>query len=233
MKLPSLSLLFSNLINTFKRFPFAIISAIISTGMIVIQIHKSNEYNEVHQWLIKVAMSCFLAMLFQIAIVVFSERKNFSLNIKGMLQLIGILIIGSYYYSLPDVVNDTTNIRFMLFVLGLHLLIAFTPFSGSGEMNGFWQYNKIILLRILTSALYSGVLYAGLSIALVAIDKLFSVNVNYKLYGDLGVIIAGIFNTIFFLAGLPENFASLEQKTDYPKGLKVFTQYVLLPIITI
>jgi len=124
-------------------------------------------------------------------------------------------------------------VRFGLFSLGLHMLVAFIPFTGKNELNGFWQYNKIIFLRILTSVLYSGVLYIGLALAILAIDQLFKVNIDGKTYGDLWIIIAGIFNTWFFLAGFPKDYSDLQNRTDYPKGLKVFTQYVLLPIITV
>jgi hypothetical protein len=102
-----------------------------------------------------------------------------------------------------------------------------------GEINGFWQYNKVLLLRFLTAFLYSSVIYIGLSLALLAMDKLFGLNIDFKWYGDLWVCIAGIFNTIFFLAGFPGDYAGLETKQDYPKGLKIFTQYVLIPIITV
>ena len=233
MKLPSLSLLLKNLLNTLKRFPFAIIAAIIGTLVIILQNHRDYVYNETHHWYLKIAMMCYIGMLFQIAIVSFSERKFFSFNLKRILQIIGVLLVIIYYFSLPHTLSYRSNIKFVLFIIGLHLLIAFIPFSMSAKMNGFWQYNKIIFIRILTSGLYTSVLYIGLSLALLAIDKLFSVEVDSKVYGDLWFVIAGIFNTIFFLAGFPEDFASLEQESDYPKGLKVFTQYVLLPIITI
>ncbi|TAL62636.1 MAG: DUF4153 domain-containing protein, partial [Bacteroidetes bacterium] len=35
------------------------------------------------------------------------------------------------------------------------------------------------------------------------------------------------------LAGVPQNLDELETTTDYPKGLKIFTQFVLLPLVTI
>ena len=123
--------------------------------------------------------------------------------------------------------------RFALFTIALHLLIAFVPFTTKGELNGFWQYNKIIFLRILISALYTAVLYLGLALAILAIEKLFKVHIDNKLYPDLWVLLTGIFNTWFFLEGIPLNFSELDSKNDYPKGLKIFTQYILLPLVSI
>jgi hypothetical protein len=90
-------------------------------------------------------------------------------------------------------------------------------------MNALWQFNKSLFIRVLTSALYSGVLFAGLALAMLAVDKLFDININEKYYLDLWVVSAGIFNTWFFLSGVPSTISSLEDVTDYPKGLKIFT----------
>ena len=178
-------------------------------------------------------MSCYLAMLLFIAISIYSERRNLNRIVAILLSLAGIAIIIGYYFSLPPQFMTISFTRFVLFTIALHLLIAFIPFLSKGEVNGFWQYNKIIFLRILTSALYTVVLYLGLSLALLAIEKLFNVNIRGKIYTDLWILLAGIFNTWFFLSGLPANFAELELKKDYPKGLKIFTQYVLLPLISV
>ena len=85
----------------------------------------------------------------------------------------------------------------------------------------------------LTAALYSGVLYLGLSLAMFAVDNLFEIKIPDNRYGQLWVFMAGIFNTWFFLAGIPNNLSSLNEESDYPKGLKVFTQYVLIPLVVV
>ena len=40
-------------------------------------------------------------------------------------------------------------------------------------------------------------------------------------------------NTFIFLAGVPKDLSALEKETSYPKGLKAFTQFVFLPLITL
>ncbi len=94
-------------------------------------------------------------------------------------------------------------------------------------------WHQILFFRLLTSILYSGVLYTGLSIALAAVDNLFGVDVPGKRYFELWILILGLFNTWFFLAGVPEETAPLDAISDYPKGLKVFSQYILYPIVLI
>jgi hypothetical protein len=230
MRLPSLDSLVSKTIVTFKRFPFAIAAAI--TGSIFCMLWVNLRYNleESHYYYSNIIMSCYLGMLLFIAIQIYVERKKLKTIIAILLKLLAVAALICYYFSLPEKFMVISFTRFSLFTIALHLLIAFVPFITKGELNGFWQYNKIIFLRILTSALYTIVLYLGLALA---IEKLFKVNISGKIYSDLWILLTGIFNTWFFLAGFPLNFSELDLKKDYPKGLKIFTQYILLPLVSI
>ena len=233
MKLPSIETLIGNAFNTFNRFCLAIVSAIVGSIFCILLSHLDYSQKDTHQWYLNAALCSYLSMLLQVAIVVYSERKELSKTIKLSIKLVGVICLIAYYFSLPKSITLTTGMRFALFSLGLHWLIAFIPFIKNGEINAFWQYNKIIFLRILTSFLYTGVLYTGLALAILAVQKLFSVKIDNDIYADLWIVLTGIFNTWLFLAGFPTNYSKLEDNSDYPKGLKIFTQYVLLPIITI
>jgi hypothetical protein len=123
--------------------------------------------------------------------------------------------------------------RFFHLAAGLHLAVAFLPFVGLSGENGFWQYNRTLFLRFLLAALYSAVLFAGLALALVALDQLFGVDVEGETYPRLFFVIAFVFNTWFFVAGVPADLAALEEQRDYPAGLRVFTQFVLMPLVGI
>jgi hypothetical protein len=52
-------------------------------------------------------------------------------------------------------------------------------------------------------------------------------------YVRLWILIAFLFSTWFFLAGIPEDFAALDGLSDYPAVLKIFTQYVLVPLVVL
>lgn len=233
MKLPSLDSLINKSTATLKRFPIAIFFAFAGAGFLMLLLHLPYQLLESHHYYWNITMSCYLGLLLFIALPVFSERALLSKTSNVFLQMGGLVLIFTNYFFLPDHFMIISVIRFTLFSIGLHLLISFVPFIKSGELNGFWQYNKIIFLRILTSALYSGVLYVGLALAILAINELFKADINGKVYGDLWIFLAAVFNTWFFLAGFPSEMKELESRTDYPKGLKIFTQYVLLPLITV
>lgn len=233
MKLPSIESLIAKSSHTLKRFSLALCFTFLTAALGIYVLHSFNYEHPTPHYFYNLMMSCYLGVLLSISLAVGMERRIFSTLIKVLLHFLCFAFVALYFYSLPNEFREISVIRFFLYVLSLHLLIAFIPFIHVLELNGFWQYNKIIFLRILTAGLYSGVLYVGLALALLAIDNLFKVELDEKIYSYLWICIGGIFNTWFFLAGFPDDLVKLEVQTEYPKGLKIFTQYVLLPLISI
>jgi hypothetical protein len=233
MKLPSLTSLLDRAIRSFLRFPLAILLAISGTVISIYLVNSERHYNDAY--LVRCGnaiVSCYLGMLLSIAVTVWSERKAWSRKASAGIQLVVLAMVVLYYFFLPDHFEEKTAIRCTLYALGLHWLIAVIAFAGSYRIEAFWQYNKDLFIRILTSLLYTVVLYAGLALALEAIEHLFDVDLRYKWYADTWCVLIGVFNTWFFLSGFPSGYGDIT-KVDYPKGLKIFTQYVLLPILTV
>lgn len=104
----------------------------------------------------------------------------------------------------------------------------------SGRESDFWQLNQGFFLRFFTSTLYAATLWAGLAGALGVVDTLFSVHIDGKLYASLFAVLALVFHPIFFLAGIPAAQALYRpEAAPYPKPLKAFAQFVLLPLVVI
>ena len=88
------------------------------------------------------------------------------------------------------------------------------PYLAVSEPNGFWQYNRSLFLRFCLAALYSGVLYVGLVVALFAINQLFKAQIASVVYARLWLTISFVFNTWFFLAGVPRDLPALEEHRE-------------------
>ncbi len=236
MNLPSLSYIQQEASRTIRRFPFALLTAIFAAVCAVWLIDLEYSERRQYEFLFRMLAVSILGISFFIFIVITVEK-----NKKNRLwfwggQLTGLVILILYYFSLPAEFFDGLTkhgIRYALYLIGAHLLVAIAPFWKKGEINAFWQYNKTLFLRILTSVLFSHVLYIGLIVAMLSIDELFGVELPDEWYGQLWVLIVGVFNTWFFLAGIPENLDRLETLREYPKGLKIITQYILIPLVII
>lgn len=233
MKLISLNYLLSSTSKTFLRFPASILSSLLGVCVAIYLVEEGNDIQNFLPYInLMLCAALGIPLFFSVAII--TERSSSKLpRILGMLGAVGLLVL--IYFSLPSM-EDTHNrfipyIRYGLFNVIVHLLVSFVPYLRQGQFNGFWNYNKSLFIRIITSGIYSGVLYSGLMMALLALVTLFNVDIDEKRYFELWIVITGLFNTWFFLAGIPHDLDSLEDEHDYPKGLKVFTQYILLPLL--
>jgi hypothetical protein len=234
MKLPSLSHLRQEFTRTFLRFPFALVSAIVGSASWIAIIYNGN--TDTSSPLQDVGFTGMLGISLFLSISLIVERWKASPRLSLLAGMAGIVLLVVYDVSLPPNLTDAPSlhlIRYSLFVAGLHFLVAVSPFMKRGDVNAFWQFNKSLFLRLVASAIYSGVLYVGLTVAILAVDQLFEAHIDAKIYLELWVFIVGVFNTWFFLAGVPADIDALESDTDYPGPLKVFTQYILLPLVFI
>ncbi len=236
MKFPSITSLWLAAINVFKRFPFELIFAVIGTISAVWAI-EINDYlgNDVafYEWLSRLIIAANLGLVLSFATTLFSESNQLSKSKNLLLRSISLVIVALLFYSINPFLAQSDIYRFIIFSLAFHLLVSFAPFINSLKINGFWQFNETLFLRIATSALYSAVLFIGLAAALASANLLFNLNIDGKTYPQLWVLIVGIFNTIFFLSGVPDDLHTLENQQQYPKQLKIFTQYVLIPLTII
>ena len=234
MKLPSLRQAAQEAGSSFVRFPSVIVSAVVGTASALILIDYEGPSGPTIFF--NMLLACILGIPLLTALILLAERRHWRPPNVLLVQAAGILLLIGYAFTVPsDLTNapDDTIIRFFILAAGLHLFAAAAPYARKGEMNGFWHYNKELFLRILTAVLYAFVLWVGLAIALAAVDNLFGVHVPGKRYPELWVFINGIFTTWFFLSGLPTDFDELERSTEYPRGLKVFAQYILFPIVLV
>lgn len=230
LKLPSIHSLWLSLLKVVYRFPLQVLVAVAATiaGCLLVDADTVPE-----RQLILFLCSCNLALTLLLAGDLYAEVNQLNPLKKWGLRLVAIVICGALYLVLKPSFYLADVYRIGMLSLAFHLLVAFAPYINKGNVNGFWQYNKSLFLRFLTSALYAGVLFTGLAIALVAIDGLFSVKIGWQIYMRLFAVVTAGFITIFFLAGIPDDFEALDREERYPKGLKIFTQYVLIPLMSI
>lgn len=233
MKLPSINSLWLQTLKVFLRFPLQVLLAIVATGIWWYLIDVENYNGALESNLVKLLITCNLALTLLLASDLYAEVKQFNPTKKWLFRFIALTICAVLFFTLHPTQNQADIYRLVILGFAFHLLVSFSPFIGNSNLNGFWHYNKTLFLRFLTSVLYAAVLFGGLALALAAINGLFNVTIDYKIYLKLFAVVGLCFTTLFFLAGLPDNISSLNQDQYYPKGLKIFTQYVLIPLVTI
>jgi hypothetical protein len=236
MRLPSIDQLTRHAAAAFRRFPYTITAGIVSA---IVAISVDDWLEDVLGLLtrsgdgVELLVATTLAIPMFFALRLAQERAVLSRVAANGIRILGVLGLGAFLWYWSGWSPKLQVLHYMQLSLGMHLLASALPYIGRGEERGFWQYNRTLFLRFLTGALYSAVLFAGLAVALVAIDNLFGLDVDEELYFNLWALIAFVFQTWFFTAGVPEDLEALDAVDDYPRGLKLFTQFVLVPLVSV
>jgi hypothetical protein len=233
MKFPSLKTLAESFVSTLKRYPFELLFALIGTiaGTIEVELRHLNRVHE--GWLMRGVMIANLGLLLSLSATLYTQSREIAKRNTFFIKLGAALFASLLIFIIDPTAREADYIRFFLLCLAFHLLVAFAAFTVKGQVNGFWQFNKTLFLRFLTSVLYGVVLFLGIAAAIGATNFLFNFNFEWDTYAVLWVWIVGMFTTTFFLAGVPVDLRSLDDDLSYPKGLKIFTQYVLIPLSSI
>jgi hypothetical protein len=188
---------------------------------------------EAENFCLRLIMVANLGLVLSLSLSLFFENNACSLLKKILLRCSILLLLVGLFFLIDPLKRETDFFRFILLALAAHLSVSFAAYFGKGHINAFWQFNRVIFLRFLIGGIYSAALFIGLAAAVGSMNFLFNFNFDWDTFAILWVWIVGIFQTVFFLSGVPVNLNGLEKDTTYPHGLKIFTQFVLIPLATV
>jgi hypothetical protein len=233
MKFPSLNIFAYSIKHVLSRFPFEIVFALLGTLAATVLIEISELKVEAENFCLRLIMVANLGLVLSLSLSLFFENNACSLLKKILLRCSILLLLVGLFFLIDPLKRETDFFRFILLALAAHLSVSFAAYFGKGHINAFWQFNRVIFLRFLIGGIYSAALFIGLAAAVGSMNFLFNFNFDWDTFAILWVWIVGIFQTVFFLSGVPVNLNGLEKDTTYPHGLKIFTQFVLIPLATV
>ncbi len=231
MRLPSFQTIIRDALNTLARFPLVLLSATAATTAALILVNHEGPPQSTLFWSILYGGALGIPLF--TALDLLSERTGLSPALSWGLRFAGICALFAYASTIPGDIPQAPDlhvVRLLLLISAAHLMVASLPFLGRSGAGEFWQFNILLFFRILVAMLFAQILFAGLAFALAAVDNLFALHISGKLYLDIWILSTGLFTTWFFLAGIPKERVETASPVDYPRGLKVFAQFILLPI---
>jgi hypothetical protein len=233
----SLRRITAGIVSAIANYPLVIIMAVALGAESIWLIHheETDLFDEALPWMLAQGMG--ISLFFALHTV--SRYRKLSRAVTGGILALGIgvlYLIGYHFdYMMSMAREETMVLEVVGYALASHLLVAFLPFFHKNTLNGFWQYNKSLFLRAFTTILYTGVLFAGLSGAIAAIQELFDVEFTGKIFAYLWLVMAFPVSALIFCAGVPlaDDIDALESSSDLPSGLRLFVQFVLLPLVVV
>ncbi|MEN2282428.1 DUF4153 domain-containing protein [Algoriphagus sp. SE2] len=235
MKFSSINQLREDSFLAAKRFPLSLISAFLGSFLLtyLIEIDEFDQQLSLVNLLLTLALG--VPLFFCVDILIEKLKLDFTKRLFGW--GIALIILTLIYFSFPEENTFTTTripyIRYIIYNLTAHLLVAFLSYWNEKSDLTFWKFNENLFLRIVLATFYSLVIFTGISLALAAIRTLFSVEIEPKTFFEIFIFTVGIFNTWFFLSGVPRNLEERISLKSYPKGFKIFTQFILIPLLLV
>jgi len=214
-----------------RQFPLVLLMAL-SASVCLMFIAEENFRSSKVFTLAKLTLVFCLGISLMFGLKILSQR----IGKQILLELGGILFLVGFYFLLPKLEKDFTEVYAFLivptFILS-HLFVSFAAFFSKKTEMDFWQYNKNLFINIFLTAIFTGVLTGGVELAIVAVDQLFDFNFNDRIYAKTFYFFSIVGSSFIFSLFNEKGLAYLEKEGSYPVILKFFTQYILIPLLII
>lgn len=233
ISLPMIDRNISAIKSVSRRFPFVVLSAIITAGILITAAHD-------REYLFR------LGSVVGLGIPLFFGNKFFAENLKEqqkvflsqnltnrLLDMIAIFFLIGFYFVNYELSSKVFYVKFFITCFALHLYVSISRFTQKNDTDAFWEFNKALFIRFIISTIYTVVLYIGLILCLATLIYLFKVKGIENLYVDIWFFCTFVFHILHFLAAIPIDSQEFRTNQSYPKGLQIFTQYLLIPLISV
>ncbi len=221
--------------NTFLRFPLSLLCSFLMGGLLVFWIENPKLPNPNANFLFyHLLFPLSLGLPWFTALTLFSESRGYGYKGRWALYLLGIIPLYLFQTTVSPLTANLYATRYLLISLAAHLLVSIAPFLRKSDANTerqFFSFNEKLFSRFALGYFYSFTLFVGSSLALSAIQFLFSLKIPEETYLEIAVILMTFFNSWFFLQGVPS-----PQKPAVPvisKAFLVLTQYILTPLLVL
>lgn len=234
MRLPSPGFLFAAFWQVCLRFPGAMMATVLGT-VACFSLVDASHATESEDFYTRSWMVCQLGLPFLTALVIYAESRSWSKQRQILLQLLGFVsLIGCWFWLDVEAMDFNQKVipQYITLLLIGHLAVAVAPYLNNRPVRDFWEYNREVFANLIVGFAFTLILYAGLALAILAIDHLFGTNIQELVYAKLFILLVGIFNTSYFLYHFPSQYSFEEAEGNaYNLVFRNLCKYILIPIV--
>jgi len=222
------------LFQAVSRFPLTVMCLVCATILVcyMISLHKTPDLM-IQKLMFTFLLGAFLGITAQFK----CERLEYLTRLRLVVYVASALLTAGYYLIIMSMPNIDYGVRARTFVA---VFAMFCAFIWVPSFRGKFDFNKVALIHFksaFTSILYSGVLSAGCSSIIAAIDILLF-RINSDTYGYVMAVIWILFATIYYLSLLPRFNSDDDSDREYaqsaghyPKFLEILVSYIAVPLV--
>jgi hypothetical protein len=242
MKIPSPGILLIAFAQVWRRFPGAMLCTLLGT-IACFALIDYNEPGAGEDFFARNWITCQLGLPFLTALVAFSESNGWNEKRGWLLQGAGFIGLIACWFWLDTKATDfdwRILPQYLALVLVMHLCVAFGPYLNDRSVRDFWEYNRQLFANFIVGSAFTLILFVGLALAILAVDNLFGLDFQERLYAKLFVLLAGLFNTSYFLFHFPKKYAAEADASANIAGgdpaayswvFRNLSKFILIPIV--
>lgn len=215
--------IFSELVNTTKRFPIPIILGLVlcATQMYIMRLYF-DEMDAYKTYIPALAVSCWLFLSLRLLIDGLKVREFYYYAIGAPLFC---LIVWYVHFDKAH----ASSIFMLLASLSLSILTA--PFFGSDSSPlKLWTFNYRIFKSICFAGLVALVLFTGIFTIAYAMESLLEFKVYKYFHGDIAVLVLGFISPMIVLSSMMK---IITDPFVYPNAVRGLLAYAVLPLLYI
>lgn len=213
----------NNLKLSAVRFPLSVTFALLLALIGVSEIYEMHLFPEAR--LERLGAILVTGFFWFGAAKLYSEGHNVA-RAKVMLPAAAFFVVIALYIYFAKYGLSIHN----LIISGVAASVTVAPFIGRKTKDAdFYAFNYHLWLSFAYAVIFGIVLCAGISVAIVTVQELFSVNINERAYGVIWTLGCIFLAPYYALSGVPNNFAAKGDET-MPKGIRFILSYVLVPL---
>ncbi len=217
---------FDDLKETILRFPLSVLCALI---LFVIGIGLNHGFiNDNDEWLARLAVILGCCYFWFGVSKLISESLGWNL-LKYSLVTFVVAGVMTMLFSL----SSFWEIYLIFIIPALLLGLMVAPYLKSSDNDSFWFFNQNMWLGVAVSYLSLFLFAGGLSVALLAIDTLFGVEINYKIYTDIWLFATMVLGPLYALSWVPKKFEFTKEDCRSPLAIKFIVNWISAPMVFI
>ncbi len=233
---------FKSIKDTFKRFPFTIISATLASIFLILATYDQNA-EDFNNKMITYGLVFIFAIFLYAFIRLFNEGlRNFydlkNLKNNNLLKIISYVVSLPILYGIYELVSNEAgpltkyDDNLVFFTLIASLIVASSFVAKFNYHEDYVAYVAKILRAFIISNIYSFIVFVGVSAIVFALDSLFKFSFGSLVYLRIGIFSFILFNVITFFQDFPKVRDSF---TDYkyPKPFRILLVYIFTPLVII
>lgn len=219
--------------SVFQNYAYVLLMALLAAITMTLLIESDSLKEESLNVYTRVIIVSLLGISLLFSLTILAERigKTTILSLFG----IGFLVV-FYQFFLPHHNSGFTDVHRVLIAVSFilsHLLVSFIGFLGKNNEKSFWQFNKNLFVNVVLTGIFTAVLVGGIMLAITAVDQLFDLELDQKIYPKTFFFLAIFGSCFIFLLFNEDGIKFLEKDGNYPDILKFFVQFILIPLLII